>query len=47
VTRGGFELRVFSGNHFYLVPELDPVVRAVLRDLAVRAPAAERWPSAP
>lgn len=45
VTTGGFELRVFEGGHFYLVPRLTDVVAAVVAGLPVRA--ATPWPSAP
>jgi pyochelin biosynthesis protein PchC len=45
-TAGGFELRRFPGDHFYLVPYRTAVVETVLRGLGVR-PLVGSWGSAP
>ncbi|MDF2708689.1 MAG: pyochelin biosynthetic protein PchC [Nonomuraea muscovyensis] len=42
-TTGSFELRVFAGDHFYLVPQEAELVAQVLRSCDLPAP----WPSTP
>jgi pyochelin biosynthetic protein PchC len=37
VTRGEFTLKIFDGDHFYLVPHRDAVIDAVLAGIAVVA----------
>lgn len=46
VTDGGFKLRIFPGDHFYLVPHRADVLGAVLRELGVRTEGGP-WPSTP
>lgn len=43
VTHGGFDLRTFTGDHFYLVPHRQAVVGTLVHHLGM-APA---WPSTP
>jgi pyochelin biosynthesis protein PchC len=46
VTRGAFSLRVFSGDHFYLLPRAAEVTAMMLSQLAAHA-VSPVWPSAP
>lgn len=45
-TRGAFDLRVFTGDHFYLIPEREAVLAAALRLIGAGSPEGG-WPSAP
>lgn len=47
LTRGGFELHVFSGDHFYLVPREAEVVELVAGALGVPAGPPAAWPLTP
>lgn len=47
LTAGGFELRAFSGDHFYLVPNRDELIDDVLGRLGQRRPVPVAWPSTP
>jgi pyochelin biosynthetic protein PchC len=46
-TTGDFELQVFGGDHFYLVPRRTAVVQAVARALAAAGGLEVQWASMP
>ncbi|GAA3734274.1 thioesterase II family protein [Salinactinospora qingdaonensis] len=47
LTTAAFELRVFAGDHFYLVPHQEEVITTMLRALGVAPLPPQSWPSAP
>lgn len=42
-TRGNFDLHLFAGDHFYLVPRRDEVIMEILHRLGAYSGTAARW----
>jgi pyochelin biosynthetic protein PchC len=47
LTHGGFDLRIFAGDHFYLIPRQAELINEVLRCMGLGITTPASWPSTP